>query len=236
MHYVEPQMTQNWGKTGSRVSYDKRSPSPPGIERSPRAHSIRAARLGLMSATTIGLVLGALTDWGQSRLPWYAGSLANSAGSWVLVAFFAALGGSRIRLSVGRGVLCMVGLNLGYYITAAARGIPISASAVSFWLVAAAVFGPVVGLAAGWVRHGGSIQIGAGSGILAGFLAGESIYALRYLSHSTTTTYWTIQLLVAVALGVGLALRASRRAPSLFASALACALVAGVICATEVRA
>jgi hypothetical protein len=189
---------------------------------------------GAALATVIGLALGALTDIGQSRLPWYAGSLANSAGSWVLATFLVALGGSRIRQSIGRGGLCLVGLNIGFYLTAAARGIPLSASSVVFWVTAALIFGPIVGLAAGWVRHGGAIFAGTGAGILAGFLAGESIYALRYLSQSTTPGYWESQLLVAAALGVVLAWRRSRWPVALFASALACTVVAGVVCALEV--
>jgi hypothetical protein len=128
----------------------------------------------------------------------------------------------------------MVGLNIGFYLTAAARGIPLSASSVVFWVTAALLFGPIVGLAAGWVRHGSAVYAGTGAGILAGFLAGESIYALRYLSQSTAPGYWEIQLLVAAVLGVALAWRGSRRPAALFASALACTLVAGVVCALEV--
>jgi len=236
MHYVEQQVTRNWGNTGPLLRDGPTTLSPGRIRRSPKAWSSESAWLGLVSASVIGLVIGALTNWGQSRLPWYAGSLANSAGSWVLVAFLAALSGSRIRHSVSRGFLCLVTLTVGYYIAAVARDIPVSVSAAMFWLLAAGVFGPIVGLTAGWVRHGGSIQIGVGSGTLAGFLAGEAIYALRYLGESTSTTYWTIQILLAAGLALGLALRASRRVPALFASALACTLVAGVICAIEVRA
>ena len=129
----------------------------------------------------------------------------------------------------------MVSLTIGYYITAAARGIPVGAKPVIFWLVASMVFGPVVGLAAGWVRRGGPIQMGVGAGVFAGLLAGEAVYALRYLEF-TSTAYWTIQLLVAISLAVGLACRGSQRASSLFASALALFLVAGVVCAIEVSA
>jgi Family of unknown function (DUF6518) len=189
---------------------------------------------GAISATVFGLALGALTDWSQSRLPWYAGSLANSAGSWVLVAFLAGLAASRIRRSIVYGGVSMVGLVIGYYITAASRGIPVAPAVVIFWTMAAVVFGPLVGLAAGWVRHGEPIRMGAGAGILAGILAGESVYALRYLSASTSTAYWTIQLLLGVTLGVALACRGSRRVSSLFVSALACVLFAGVVCAIEV--
>jgi hypothetical protein len=215
---------------GHRATFQQARP-----ERTPTTWPTVGVWWGAALATFIGLALGALTDIGQSHLPWYAGSLANSAGSWVLATFLVALGGSRVRHSVARGALCMVALNVGFYLTAAARDIPLSASSVVFWLTAALVFGPIVGLSAGWVRHGGAIRAGIGAGTLAGFLVGESVYALRYLSQSTTPGYWEIQLLVAAVLGVALAWRGSRRpAASLFTSALACTVVAGVVCALEI--
>jgi len=202
--------------------------------RPPTTWSTIGVWCGAAMAALTGLVLGGLTDVGQSHLPWYAGALANSAGSWVLVTFVVAVSGSRIRHSIVRGGLCMVGLNVGFYLTAAARNIPVSAPSVAFWLTAALIFGPIVGLAAGWVRHDDPIHAGIGAGVLAGFLAGEAVYALRYLSQSTAPGYWEIQLLVAAVLGVTLAWRRSRRPAALLLSALACTLVAGVVCALEV--
>jgi hypothetical protein len=195
-----------------------------------------AAWRGALFALAVGLLLGALTNLGQSRLPSFAGSLANSGGPWVLVAFLVAWRGSSVRQSIGQGSACLVALDVGYYITAASRGIPVSAAAVAFWVLAAVVVGPIVGLAAGWVRHGGPVRTGAGAGILTGFLAGESIYALHYLSQSTSPAYWTLQLLVAGALGVWLTWRGSRWLPSVFVSALACAIIACVVYTIEVSA
>jgi hypothetical protein len=203
-------------------------------ERRPAVWPAAELLWGAALAALIGLALGAVTDVAQSHLPWYAGSLANSAGSWVLLTFLVALGGSRLHQSIVRGGLCMVGLNVGFYFMAAARGIAVSSASVVFWTTAALVFGPIVGLTAGWVRRCGAVQVGIGAGTLAGFLAGESAYGLRYLGQSTNPGYWEIQLLVALVLGVALAWRSPRRPAALFASALACTLVAGVVCALEV--
>jgi hypothetical protein len=221
---------------GYRSGYGRTIVPPARRQRARRSPLTGAAWQGATLAAVFGLALGALTDWGQSQLPWYADSLTNSAGSWVLVAFLAGLAASRIRRSIVYGSVCMVSLVIGYYFSAAERGIPVAASIVIFWTMAAVVFGPIVGLAAGWVRHGEPIRMGAGAGVLAGVLAGESVYALRYLSGSTSTAYWTIQLLLALTLGVGLAWRGSRRMSSLFVSAIIGILVAGVVCAIEVSA
>jgi hypothetical protein len=201
-----------------------------------RGPATRTAWFGALFAVAVGLVLGALTDIGQSHLPSFAWSLANSGGSWVLVAFLVALRGSRVRHAIGQGMACLLALDVGFYLTAAARGIPISAQSVAFWIFAAIVVGPIVGLAAGWVRHGGPILTGAGAGIPAGFLVGESIYALHYLGQSTSPAYWTIQLMVGGALGLWLAWRESRWFPSVFVSGLACTIVGCAVYAIEVRA
>jgi hypothetical protein len=229
---LKPQ-TIDLNPSGAPTSYGEMPGLRAGHDPRPTTHT---AWFGALCAVAVGLVLGALTDVGQSHLPSFAWSLANSGGSWVLVAFLAALWSSRVRESITQGAACLLALDVGFYLTAAARGVPLSAHDVAFWVFAAAVVGPIVGLAAGWVRHGGPIRVGAGAGVLAGFLTGESIYALHYLSQSTSPAYWTIQLLVGAALGVWLAWRGSRWFPSVFVSALACTIVGCVVYAIEVRA
>jgi hypothetical protein len=107
---------------------------------------------------------------------------------------------------------------------------------VTFWILAALVVGPVVGLAAGWVRRAGPVRTGAGAGIVAGFLAGEAIFALHYLSQSTSPVYWTLQLMVAGVLGIWLAWRRAQWWPSVVVSALACTVVAAAVYAIELSA
>jgi hypothetical protein len=218
---------------GSHTGYGEMSSIRTGHDSRPMT---RTAWFGALFAVAVGLVLGGLTDVGQSHLPSFAWSLTNSGGSWVLVAFLVALRGSRVRQSIMQGTACLLALDVGFYITAAARDVPLSAPAVAFWVLAAVVVGPIVGLAAGWVRHSGPIRTGAGAGILAGFLAGESIYALHYLSQSTSPVYWTIQLVVGGGLGLWLAWRGSRWFPSVFVSGLACTVVACAVYAVELRA
>lgn len=65
------------------------------------------------------------------------------------------------------GGACLPGLVLGYYGTASARGFAVSSSSVLFWTAVALLLGPVVGLAAGWTRHGGLLQAAALSGLVA---------------------------------------------------------------------
>jgi hypothetical protein len=197
------------------------------------AKSVRAAWCGAVLAGFVGLVTGALTDRAQTWLSGPSGSFANSAGTWVLVAFLVAFGGSNLWRAIVRGGVCMVGLVAGYYITAAARGVAIASSSVAFWVVIGLAVGPLVGMAAGWVRYGRSFWAGAGSGTIGGLLAGEAIYGLCYLGESTSATYWAFQILVAVGLAGGAAWGVTQRPASVCISMFAFVAVAGFTLAIE---
>jgi hypothetical protein len=54
----------------------------------------------------------------------------------------------------------VVGLIVVYYITAAVRHIPVFCVRGEVLVTGCLVFGSIVGLATGWIRHGASIQIG----------------------------------------------------------------------------
>jgi hypothetical protein len=167
--------------------------------------------LGAAVAVLIGAVLGGLTDLGQAWLPALARSLANSGGSWVLVSFLLALAAGSAARAVARGGLSLLGLVIGYYLTAAGRGGAVSPYAVRFWVVAALVVGPAVGLAAAWVRYGSPWRVAVGAGVVGGLLVGEGVYGLHRIYHSTSSVYWTAQILVGLGLVLGLLAWRARR-------------------------
>jgi hypothetical protein len=199
---------------GGRLGADRRTlaAAPPPL--APKRGGVLAWWVGgMLAAGVIGLVLGGLTDAGQTWLPWAASSMANSGGSWVVVTFFVALtGAGGVGQAAVRGATSMVGLVVGYYVTADQRGIPVAGSAVRFWVVAALLIGPLVGVAAAWARHGSPDRVAVGAGVVGGLLIGESVYGLRYISHSTSSTYWWLQAAGGLVLVLGLlAWRARRR-------------------------
>ena len=167
--------------------------------------------LGAAAALLIGTVLGGLTDVGQIWLPWIASSLANSGGSWVLVSFLVALAAGSAARAVAGGGLSLLGLVIGYYLTAAERGVAFSPAAVRFWVVAAVMIGPAVGLAAAWVRYGTPWRVAVGAGVVGGLLVGEGVYGLRFIYHSTSSVYWGAQILVGLGLVLGLLAWRARR-------------------------
>jgi hypothetical protein len=184
--------------------------SPPPARTTPGAH--RPARtttpggvgLGAAAALLIGTALGGLTDLAQTWLPWIASSLANSGGVWVLVSFLVALAAASAARAATQGGLSLLGLVIGYYLTAVQRGVAVSPTAVRFWLLAALVIGPVVGLAAAWVRYGTPWRVAVGAGVISGLLGGEGVYGLRFIAHSTSSVYWAAQILFGLGLMLGL--------------------------------
>jgi hypothetical protein len=190
---------------------------------------VSPARLGL--ALVIGFAAGAATEWSVPHLPFSLEPLGNAAGPWVIVAFAVALTARRVSEALILAVVTFLALVLGFYVAEAIRGWPVSRHQVVFWFAASFAAGPLVGLAAGWLRHGDRLAGALGAGVLGGILVGEAIYGLTELKFSTPTTYWHVQLVLGVLLGVGLTLWRFRRHLLGIVPGLAAALAAGAVVA-----
>jgi hypothetical protein len=181
-------------------------------------------------AITLGFAAGAVTEWSVPHLPFSIEPLGNTAAPWVLVAFAVALTAYGTGESVVLAVLTLVALVLGFYVAEAYRGWPVSRHQVVFWSVAGVVVGPLLGLAAGWLRHAGRTAGAVGAGVVGGLLAGEAAYGHTELRFSSPAHYWDVQFVVGVGLAVGLTLWRFRRhllgsVPGLAVSLTTCGVV-----------
>ena len=172
--------------------------------RSARSAAARVQAAGTLLVIVVALGLGALTDLGQAWLPQSSASLANSGASWAAVAFVLALFATGTGRALLWGLLGLAGLVGGYYLTAISRHVPESPASLRFWMLAAVIVGPLLGVAASWVRRGSPVAAALGAGAAAGLLGGESAYGLTAIAGSTSSRYWAIQLAVAVVLLVAL--------------------------------
>lgn len=157
-----------------------------------------------------GAALGVLTAYAQGWLPPELGSLANSTGSWALVAFCLALLAAGPGWAAAFGCLALLTLLGGYVVGADIRGYPSSMNLLLFWGAAALVAGPLLGLGAHWGKTGRGLLAAAGAGGISGVLIGEGAYGLRYIADTTYPPYWWGELiagLVLLALIAGLRLR-----------------------------
>lgn len=159
------------------------------------------ARPGLLFAEVgaSGLALGALTSFGQSWLPDEAHSIANSAGSWALVAFILGLLASTAWVAAVCGAGALLTLLAGYVIASVVRDFGVSRTMVVFWSMAGLVIGPFLGLGALWLRRGHGILASLSLGGVSGVLIGEGIYGLRYVADTTYPPFWWGELALGVA-------------------------------------
>ena len=149
----------------------------------------------------VALTLGVLTAYAQGWLPERLGSLANSAGTWALVAFILSILLATSAPEAGAfGSLSLLGLLAGYVVGAQMRDVPSSATTVGFWIVAALVGGPVLGLSAYWIRFRRDLLAAAGVGVVSGILVGEGIYGLTQIADTTYPPYWWGEIVVGLIL------------------------------------
>jgi hypothetical protein len=186
-----------------------------------------AARLSVAIAS--GLIAGAATEWSVPHLPFSIEPLGNSAAPWVLVAFVVALTAHRTREALILAVVTLLALILGFYAVEAIRGWGVSRHQVALWAAASVAIGPLVGLAAGWLRSAGGTRAALGAGVIGGMLAGEAVWGLTGLRFSSPADYWHIQFVVGVGLAVGLTLWRWRRHLREIVRALAVSLAAATV-------
>jgi hypothetical protein len=158
------------------------------------------ALAALAASLVVGLVLGALTQVGQTWLSDAVRSLANSGAPWVLVAFLLGLPASSARAAGLCGAICLGALELGYVVTAAVRGFPSSSTTVAFWLTAAVLFGPVAGLAGYGVRARLRPWGAVGGGVVSGIVSGEALVSYTTVRDTTSPGYWVGQALLGAVL------------------------------------
>ena len=147
-----------------------------------------------------GFALGVLTVFAQAWLPHEMGSLANSSGSWALVAFLLALLASNRSTAAVFGFLALITLLGGYVIGGEARDITSSSGLIAFWGLAAVIVRPTLGLCAHWIKTDRGYLAAIGIGVMSGVLIGEGVYGLTYIADTTYPPYWWVEIAVGAAL------------------------------------
>ena len=163
-----------------------------------------AARAAL--AVTSGLVVGALTSFGQSHLDGAPSALVNSASAWLVAPF---LVGAAMRSDRGAALagFTACGLQLvAYAVTSELRGFSYGAAIVAFWAICAVLGGPLFGLAGRlWRTRTGDLRGLGGAALPSAFVAEGLWTYLHELRYYATAALWlAIGTLLAVALTRGL--------------------------------
>lgn len=184
---------------------------------------------GMAVAVAVGFVVGSLTAYAQGWLGSSTSSLANSAGPWALAAFLVARHCRRLPQAIAASTAALVCAELGYAAATEVRGGSNATATVLFWLTAALLAGPPVGVAAAWSTRSG-LPRGVGFGVIAGVLIGEGVYGWTTIADTTDWRYWAAEIIVGVAVVVVPAVQAidarqHRNAGAALATAVAAATV-----------
>jgi hypothetical protein len=107
-----------------------------------RETSYTATGMYAVVVCVVGFALGVLTVFAQGWLPDEMGSLANSSGSWSLVAFLLALLARNRSAAAMFGFLALITLLLGYVIGGEFRDIASSSGLIAFWGLASVIVAP----------------------------------------------------------------------------------------------
>ena len=185
-------------RSGGGAVVDPQSLSPAPWPVLPSGRSRTAATPAVAAA--VGMAFGVATAYGQLWLPSEIASLANSSGSWSLVAFVVALRSRTPRIAAVSGALVLAGLLAGYVLGAAVRGDTSSRSLIVFWGLAALTAGPVLGVSAHWCARAGDRLVAVGAGVMSGVLVGEGVWALASVADTTYPPYWWAEIVVGLVL------------------------------------
>jgi len=174
---------------------------------------ISAALRAIVITVGIALAAGAITPFAQQYLPEWLSSLANASGSWTMIGLLAVyVSRARGLLAAVLGATALVLLNEAYSAVSSARGYPYVGGFASQWTYVALVAGPIVGLAASWLRWSRpnpllvALAVAAPSAVL----IGEGIYGLTLIADSTSPVYWCLQIAGGVAFVTIVAVRMLR--------------------------
>jgi hypothetical protein len=140
-----------------------------------QSRSLASWRRSIAIAVGGGLAIGVLTSIGQTVLPDDLRSLANAAGPWSVAAFAlaAASDGRDTRRSAILAAGALLAMLAGYSLATTLRGFPVGASMTAFWVAAAVIVGPALGVGAAWSRSTDQRKAAAGVAVLASILVGE---------------------------------------------------------------
>jgi MFS family permease len=172
-----------------------------------------------------GLLVGALTSFGQGWLERPFQALVNSAGAWLVIAFIAGAFARNWRLAATAGAVACLAELLGYAVTAHLRGYAAGGSIVLFWCACGIVGGPLLGAAGYHWRHGRRPYRALAVAVAAGVFIAEGLWVYVH----QTQYYGTAAVWFAIAAAILLVLPARQRAWAPAAAWLAVTVPLGLV-------
>ncbi|HEY4267624.1 MAG TPA: DUF6518 family protein [Galbitalea sp.] len=205
------------------------APPPTTLAPEPRAAIPQSLRQFAPWLVVLGAasLTGALTPIGEHVLPHSIRSMANSSGPWMLIDFASIyLVRARGWLAAVLGAASFLVMDVVFFVVFEALGDHYPKENLAFWGVIAVAIGPVVGIAASWLRSRSVRLRAVAIAAPASVLFGEGVYLLVAIPGESTV-YAIASVVVSVGLFAVLAWREVRPARVVAASAALTVVGAG---------
>jgi Family of unknown function (DUF6518) len=149
-----------------------------------------------------GLLIGALTSFGQLWLDRPFQGLVNSASAWLVIAFAAGAFARNWRTAAAAGAVACLAELLGYAVTAHLRGYAAGGSIMLFWCACGLIGGPILGAAGQQWRHGRTTYRALAVAVAAGAFIAEGLWVYVHQNHyyDTAALWFTIAAAILLAL------------------------------------
>ncbi|MDQ1572912.1 MAG: hypothetical protein QOH44_471 [Actinomycetota bacterium] len=172
----------------------------------PAARMYVRGKAGIVTVVAASALTGILTPFGEQLLPNAVRSMANSSGPWALVAFtaiyFSSLRGWRAAIM---GVVSFLTMDLSFYVVFESLGMFYPHHFLAFWIGVGALIGPVIGLAASWLRADDIVPRAVAVAAMPAVLVGEGVFMLVRLPGEST-----VYAIASLVVGAGVFVVASR--------------------------
>ena len=171
---------------------------------------------------------GVLTPYASIHLPSSINIVANSSGSWAMVAFASVyLSNARGLFAAILGACSFVIMDVFFFFAFEHRLGSYSLEAIAFWLLVAVVIGPIVGLCAAWLRSPRFVLREIAVAAPASILIGEGAFMVIQ-QPGLSPVYAHASIVVGIVLFLVLAIGKLRRIDRIVISASMCAVATGL--------
>jgi hypothetical protein len=172
----------------------------------PAARRFVRGGAGIVIIVAASALTGMLTPIGEQLLPHAVRSMANSSGPWAMVAFAAIYFGSlRSWRAAAMGVVSFLTMDLSFFVVFESLGMHYPHHFLAFWMGVGILIGPVIGLAASWLRADNIVSRVVAVAEIPAVLVGEGVFMLVRLPGEST-----VYAIASLVVGVGLFVVASR--------------------------
>lgn len=130
-----------------------------------------------------GALVGVATLVSETHFGAIPNAFLDSIAVWLIASFVVGAAARTRTHALAAGLIACLAEVAGYYLAAAARGVPGAPHEIAYWTACAFPGGLTLGLAGRFYREGGGIKGALGALALPAAFAVEGLYTYTYIEH-----------------------------------------------------